>query len=174
VDVFVQMNALGQVVSRLLRASARERHTLIAAGAGAGLAAAFNAPHAGVIFVLEELHRDFAPGALTGAFVASVTADVVERLLMGQSPVFHVASPPVPPLSSLPLFLALGLFAGLLGVAFNRALLASLRLFERTAAWLGVTGAWSTAIGARGAAHRLRYTRRGHRAALPSHVLRPG
>lgn len=139
----VQMGgAVGQMVSQLLRGNARERHTLIAAGAGAGLAAAFNAPLAGVIFVLEELRRDFAPGALTGAFVASVTADVVERLLMGQSPVFHVASPPVPPLSSLPLFLALGLFAGLLGVVFNRALLASLRLFERTAAWpLGLPAA---------------------------------
>jgi CIC family chloride channel protein len=139
----VQMGgALGQMVSQLLRGNARERHTLIAAGAGAGLAAAFNAPLAGVIFVLEELRRDFAPGALTGAFVASVTADVVERLLLGQSPVFHVASPPVPPLSSLPLFLVLGLFAGLLGVAFNRALLASLRLFERTAAWpLGLPAA---------------------------------
>ncbi len=132
----VQMGgALGQMVSGWLKSSARERHILIAAGAGAGLAAAFNAPLAGVIFVLEELRRDFAPGALTGAFVASVTADVVVRLLTGQSPVFHVASPPVPPLSSLPLFLILGVVAGLLGVVFNRALLASLRLFERTSRW---------------------------------------
>jgi CIC family chloride channel protein len=132
----VQMGgAIGQMVSGWLRGNARERHILIAAGAGAGLAAAFNAPLAGVIFVLEELRRDFAPGALTGAFVASVTADVVVRLLSGQSPVFHVPSPPVPPVSSLPLFVLLGLFAGILGVAFNRALLASLRLFERTARW---------------------------------------
>jgi CIC family chloride channel protein len=127
--------SVGQMVSRWLRSNARERHILIAAGAGAGLAAAFNAPLAGVVFVLEELRRDFAPGALTGAFVASVTADVVVRLLMGQSPVFRVASPPVPPLSCLPLFLILGVVAGLLGVAFNRALLGTLRLFERTSRW---------------------------------------
>jgi chloride channel protein, CIC family len=132
----VQMGgALGQMVSGWLKSSARERHILIAAGAGARLAAAFNAPLAGVIFVLEELRRDFAPGALTGAFVASVTADVVVRLLTGQSPVFHVVNPPVPPLDTLPLFLILGIVAGLLGVVFNRALLASLRLFERTARW---------------------------------------
>ena len=132
----VQMGgALGQMVSNWFRGNARERHTLIAAGAGAGLAAAFNAPLAGVIFVLEELRRDFAPGTLTGAFVASVTADVVVRLLMGQSPIFHVASPPTPPVASLPLFLLLGLVAGLLGVAFNHALLATLRLFDRTARW---------------------------------------
>ncbi|HEY6323399.1 MAG TPA: H(+)/Cl(-) exchange transporter ClcA [Thermoanaerobaculia bacterium] len=139
----VQMGgALGQMVSLWLRGNARERHILIAAGGGAGLAAAFNAPLAGVMFVLEELRRDFAPGTLTGAFVASVTADVVERLLLGQSPVFRVTSPPVPPLGSLPLFLALGLFAGLLGVVFNRALLASLGLFQRIATWpLGLPAA---------------------------------
>jgi len=123
------------MVSRWLRSQARERHALIAAGAGAGLAAAFNAPLAGVIFVLEELRRDFAPGALTAAFIASVSADVVARLLMGQQPVFRVADSPVPPLASLPLFLVLGLVAGILGVAFNRSLLASLRLFERASRW---------------------------------------
>src|SRR5262249_17931119 len=54
----VQMGgALGQMVSRWLHGNARERHILIAAGGGAGLAAAFNAPLAGVIFVLEELRR---------------------------------------------------------------------------------------------------------------------
>lgn len=139
----VQMGgAVGQMVSGWLRSDARERHILIAAGAGAGLAAAFNAPLAGVIFVLEELRRDFAPGALTGAFVSSVTADVVVRLLTGQSPVFHVASPPVPPLACLPLFLLLGGVSGILGVVFNRTLLASLRLFERASRWpLGLTGA---------------------------------
>lgn len=132
----VQMGgALGQMVSGWLGSNARERHILIAAGAGAGLAAAFNAPLAGVIFVLEELRRDFAPGALTGAFVSSVTADIVVRLLTGQSPVFHVQNPPVPPLTTLPLFLILGVCAGLLGVVFNRTLLGSLRLFERTRRW---------------------------------------
>ncbi|HEX3531402.1 MAG TPA: H(+)/Cl(-) exchange transporter ClcA [Thermoanaerobaculia bacterium] len=139
----VQMGgAFGDMVSRWLRSGVRERHNLTAAGAGAGLAAAFNAPLAGVIFVLEELRRDFAPGALTAAFIASVTADVVARLLMGQSPVFHVANAPVPPLSSLPLFLVLGVLAGLLGVVFNRTLLVSLRLFDRTARWpLGLPAA---------------------------------
>jgi chloride channel protein, CIC family len=149
----VQMGgAVGQMVSGWLASNTRERHILIAAGAGAGLAAAFNAPLAGVIFVLEELRRDFAPGALTGAFVASVTADVVVRLMTGQSPVFHVASPPAPPLASLPLFLILGLVAGLLGVVFNRTLLASLRLFERTARWpLGLPAALvGIAVGAIG------------------------
>jgi len=128
----VQMGAaVGQAVSRFLRCTPRERQTLIAAGAGAGLAAAFNAPLAGVLFVLEELRRDFAAGTLTAAFVASVTADVVTRLALGQMPVFRTAPPAVPPLAALPLFALLGVTAGVVGVLFNRCLLGTLRLFDR-------------------------------------------
>ena len=122
----VQMGgAVGQMVGQWLKCTSRERRTLIAAGAGAGLAAAFNAPLAGVVFVLEEVQRDFTPGVFTAAFIASVTADVLTRLLLGQLPVFHVAALPPPLLSALPLFLVLGVIAGLLSVLFNRALLAS-------------------------------------------------
>lgn len=128
----VQMGgAVGQMVSRWLKTTARERRTLIAAGAGAGIAAAFNAPLAGVVFVLEEVQRDFSPGVFTAAFIASATADTVTRLLTGQLPVFHVKVLPSPPLNVLPAFLVLGVIAGVLAVAFNRALLGSLNLFQR-------------------------------------------
>lgn len=132
----VQMGAaVGQMVSRWLNTTTRERRTLIAAGAGAGLAAAFNAPLAGVIFVLEEVQRDFAPGVLTAAFIASVSADIVVRLLMGQLPVFHVPELSIPPLASLPGYLALGLTAGIFGVLFNRTLVGSLNLFQCVRRW---------------------------------------
>ncbi len=132
----VQMGgAIGQMCSRWLKVNPRERQALIAAGAGAGLAAAFNAPLAGVLFVLEELQGDFAPGVLTASFVASITADLVTRFLFGQSPQFHLADMAAPALSSLPLFLLIGVVCGLLGVAFNRALLGSLNLFAHTARW---------------------------------------
>ncbi len=132
----VQMGgASGHLLGGWLGVTARERQVLIAAGAGAGLAAAFNAPLAGVIFVLEELQGDFAPGVLTSSFVASLTADLVSRLALGQLPVFHLASAPLPPLGSLPAFLLLGALAGLLGVVFNRSLLAGLRGFSLLSRW---------------------------------------
>jgi CIC family chloride channel protein len=143
----VQMGgAIGQMVSQWFRCTPRERQTLIAAGAGSGLAAAFNAPLSGVIFVLEELQRDFAPTVFTAAFVACVVADVVARLLTGQLPVFHVASHPTPSLESLPIFLALGVLTGVLGVAYNRALLATLQLFASASRWRRVAA--STLVGA--------------------------
>lgn len=128
----VQMGgAVGDAVSRFLKSSAGERRTLIAAGAGAGLAAAFNAPLAGVIFVLEEIQRDFHPSVFGAAFLAAAIADIVVRFLSGGRPVFSVPAYPTPPLASLPFFALLGILAGWLGVAFNRGLLGALNRFAR-------------------------------------------
>lgn len=127
----VQMGgACGQWVGRWSGSTPRERRSLIAAGAGAGLAAAFNAPLAGVVFVLEEVQRDFSPALLTATFVASMVADVVARVLFGQGPVYLLPEFPAPPLPSLLFFLGLGIVCGVGSVAFNRTLLFSLSAFE--------------------------------------------
>jgi len=134
----VQMGgATGLMVAGWFRVKAGEgeRKALISAGAGAGLAAAFNAPLAGMIFVLEELQGNFTPVVFVAAFLSSVTADVVGRVLTGEMPVFSLAAMPAPTLAALPVALVLGLGAGLGGVIFNRSLLASLDLFDRLRAW---------------------------------------
>lgn len=139
----IQMGgAVGAGTARLLKTSTQERLTLVAAGAGAGLAAAFNAPLAGLIFVLEELQRDFRPMVFGAAFIAAAAADVVSRLFSGQLPVFSAPAYPAPALSLLPAFAVLGAVAGVLGVAFNRGLVASLDGFRslpiRTRAFAGM------------------------------------
>ena len=134
----IQMGgATGLMVSGWFRVKPGEgeRKALISAGAGAGLAAAFNAPLAGMIFVLEELQGNFTPVVFVAAFLASVTADVVGRVLTGEMPVFTLGSMPAPGLASLPLALVVGMAAGLGGVIFNRSLLASLDLFDRLRRW---------------------------------------
>lgn len=128
----VQMGgAVGDALSRWMKVSERERFTLIAAGAGAGLAAAFNAPLSGLIFVLEEVRRDFQPIVFGAAFIAAVVADIIARIASGQFPIFTVPSYPTPPLLSLGFFAILGIVAGLLGVIFNKSLLAMLGLYAR-------------------------------------------
>jgi CIC family chloride channel protein len=128
----VQMGgATGMALSRLLKMSKRDSMTLTAAGAGAGLAAAFNAPLAGLIFVLEELQKDFRPMVFGAAFLAAASADLVTRLFAGQLPVFAVQAYPPQALGLLPAFLVLGILSGFLGVAYNRALVASLNAFAR-------------------------------------------
>lgn len=108
-----------------------ERKALISAGAAAGLAAAFNAPLAGLIFALEELNGSFTQVVFVASFLAAVTADVVCRVVTGETPVFVLHSAPAPSLRTLPLAIVLGLVAGVGGVVFNRSLLASLDFFER-------------------------------------------
>lgn len=134
----IQMGAAtGLMVAESLRVKGgrSERTALITAGAGAGLAAAFNAPLAGLIFVLEELQGNFTPVVFVAAFLASVTADVVGRVLTGEMPVFALRSMPVPRLDALPLAIVLGALCGLAGVVFNRCLLKSLDFFDRLRHW---------------------------------------
>ncbi len=128
----VQMGgAIGDGIARGLKMSSQDRLTLIAAGAGAGLAAAFNAPLAGLVFVLEEMQRDFRPAIFGASFLAAATADIVSRSVSGQLPVFSVPNYALPPLVSLPAFAVLGVFAGGLGVLFNRGLVGTMDLFGR-------------------------------------------
>jgi len=137
----VQMGgAIGDAISKWLKVPPRERRTLIAAGAGAGLAAAFNAPLSGVIFVLEEIQRDFHPFVFGAAFLAAAIADIVSRVLSGAFPVFSIPDYPTPPTVSLPIFALLGIFAGFLGVVFNQSLLGTMNLFAR------VKGRWSLVV----------------------------
>ncbi|MCX6050469.1 MAG: H(+)/Cl(-) exchange transporter ClcA [Chloroflexi bacterium] len=128
----VQMGgAVGDAVARWLNVPARERLVLIAAGAGAGLAAAFNAPLSGLVFILEEVQRDFRPIVFGAVFLAAAVADIVARLAAGQLPVFAVPSYAVLPLANIPIFIILGGVAGILGVAFNKGLLVTQGLFSR-------------------------------------------
>lgn len=128
----VQMGgSIGDAVSKILKTSEKERLTLISSGAGAGLAAAFNAPLSGLIFVLEEVRRDFQPVIFGAAFIAAVIADIVARFGSGQFPVFAIPSYATPPLEALPVFIVLGVLTGVFGVLFNKGLLRSVELFSR-------------------------------------------
>ncbi len=138
----VQMGgAVGDAVSRWMRLGIRDRLTLTAAGAGAGLAAAFNAPLAGVIFVLEEVQKDFRQAVFGSVFIAASVADIVARFASGQLPVFRIPSYPVPSLLALPAFAVVGIITGLLGVFYNRCLMRTVSLFAKIAPKYGFIAA---------------------------------
>jgi CIC family chloride channel protein len=143
----VQMGGtIGRIVSDMLRRLVAEPWTLIAAGAGAGLAVAFNAPLAAVLFVVEELLHRFSARVFTATLVSCITGTVVLRAMLGNTPDFGVAHLPPVPTDVLPEYLLLGLLAGLLGVLFNVSLLGSLHVFDLAQHWhKGTKGA---AVGA--------------------------
>lgn len=128
----VQLGAVtAKGFSRFLKRLRIEEKYLITSGASAGLAAAFNAPLAGVVFALEELTKNFSPAVLISAMSASLTADFISQQVFGQKPVFNVPHLMLLPLTQYGYLIGLGIVTGILGSLFNGALLKSLNLYDR-------------------------------------------
>lgn len=121
----IQLGAVtAQGVSRFLGRTRMEERYLITSGASAGLAAAFNAPLAGVMFSLEELHRNFSAVVLLPAMTAAMTSTFVSQLLFGRALTFNFRSIPRIPLDVHILYaILIAVIAGLCGVIFNYGLL---------------------------------------------------
>lgn len=138
--------ALAARLTGWLPASGKPGLDLIAAGAGAGLAAAFNAPIAGVLFVAEELLKDVSMPRIGYAILACFTAATVAQ--SGRAAIFEVGT--TPSLSAgafmagaIPFYIVLGGLAGALAALFNEGVLASLTLNFRR---LRIPLAWRVAI----------------------------
>jgi CIC family chloride channel protein len=132
----VQMGAtVAHLVGKLFRRGWPDCRVLLAAGAGAGLATAFNAPIAGAVFVLEELVRRFETRIAIAALGASATAMAVARLLIGERPEFALDPLAYTGSHVSALFLVLGAVAGLAAVAYNRTLLAAVAAAGRLERW---------------------------------------
>jgi chloride channel protein, CIC family len=126
--------AIASQVSNWFPTSPDHRRQLLAAGAAAGLAAGFNAPIAGVLFVIEELLQDVSGLTLGTAIVASFVGAVVSRQLGGQEFTFSPSWMSIDPYFNaieIPFFVLLGVLAGLLGVVFIRGILQSLKIYKR-------------------------------------------
>ena len=148
--------AVGNFFTRIFYAENIHHETvegkfLLTAGAGAGLAAIFNAPLAAVIFCIEELRNRFSQEILIAAVTASVTASFVVKIFFGVRPVFETitaTSIHIPPVTTVPtiemianlsaapikfflLFISLGFLCGILGALFSKALIFALDTYDR-------------------------------------------
>ena len=121
-------------MSRLVPTSPEHRRQMIAAGAGAGLSAAFNAPITGVLFIIEELLKDLSELTLGTAIIACFIGGVISRLLGGgtlqlnRELVNYSAQFYFP---EIPIFLLLGVIIGLFSAVFRHGLRLSLKIYQR-------------------------------------------
>jgi len=128
----IQLGAnIGKMVKDVFKLPEEHDNPLISSGAAAGLACAFNAPFSGIVFVLEEMHGHFKFSfySVAAIMVASATADIVVRLLIGVDPVIRMMVFGQQALSTLWLYMVLGLVLSVLGFLFNRLLVFSLDVF---------------------------------------------
>ncbi len=143
----VQMGgSIAAIVGNAARRSATDVRILVAGGAAAGLATAFNAPIAGGVFILEQLLKRFDPRTTIATLVASASGFAGAHLVLGpRPPIFQVGQLAEPRLSYVPWVVAVGLLAGVFGVAYNRSILFGLHLVD-TSRWPALVR--SIAIGA--------------------------
>lgn len=117
----IQVGAVsGKGLARYLKLSKLEERTLIASGAAAGVSAAFNAPIAGLLFVVEEVYHHFSSRVWITALSASLTANLISLRVFGQTPVLAMPDNlPTPRLSTYIIFVLMGLLLGLLAYHYE-------------------------------------------------------
>ncbi len=129
----IQLGAnIGKMVKDTLGKSDIESNSLISTGAAAGLASAFNAPFAGIIFVIEEMHGQFKFNfySVAAIMIGAGTADFIVRVLVNSKPVLDIMIFPSPNIFGLWIFIILGLLCSIIGYVYNKLLVISLDLFK--------------------------------------------
>ena len=114
--------------------TAIERRVGIASGAAAGLSAAFNAPIASSMFVLEEVYHNFSPLVWLSVFISSISANFVSMQFFGLKPDLDLPHEMYFPVNQYGYLLLLGLFLGILGRLYQYVIL-RLGTWSRKVTW---------------------------------------
>jgi len=129
----IQLGAMtGHLVGhRLPGTDEDDKRLLLLCGACAGLAAAFNAPLAGVAFALEETYKKITPKVVLAAASASVIADIISKLFFGTASALSMPHVDILPLSVFFIYPIVGICCGCLGVLFNKTLISTQKLYKK-------------------------------------------
>ncbi len=138
--------AFGSLVGQILSTTAAERKVLLACGAGAGMAATFNTPIAGVILAIELLLFEFRARSFIPLVIATTLATGMHQMLLGRGAMFHMLPTDFGVPRALPYYLLLGLLCGGAAIGFTKLLYWVEDQFER----LPINELWHPAIGALG------------------------
>jgi CIC family chloride channel protein len=136
--------ALGSLLGQIVRTSATERKTLLAAGAAAGMAATFGSPVSAVLLAIELLLFEFRPQSIIPVALAASVAAGARLLIEGSEPIFAMTDLQQPTGPALVFYVLLGGMMGVIAVAVTRAVYAIEDGFEKIPLhWM-----WWPAIGA--------------------------
>ena len=126
--------AVAQIFVDRFKLTRKYSNALVSAGAGAGLAAAFNTPLSGIVFVIEEMNRKFrfSVSAIKCVIVACIMSIIVSRAIIGNPPAIKVEIFSSVPQNALWLFAVLGIIFGYFGLFFNKWLIKVANFFSNS------------------------------------------
>ena len=129
-------SAIGSTLGQIVRMAPWQRITLVAAGAGAGIAATFNTPIGGVMFAIELMMPELSARTFLPVALATGTATFIGRIFFGIHPAFAMptkllASQSPASLDALLLYALLGALIGIAAAAFIRGLSFAEDVFDR-------------------------------------------
>lgn len=128
----VQLGAMaGKGISKACGRSRGETSLLMTCGAGAGLAAAFNAPLAGIVFTIEELRKKFSMELLLSSMTSCLLAAFISRTAFGQQPVFDFPGIGIISLKDYWIILVFGLLLGPFGKLYQVCTAFAQRLYDK-------------------------------------------
>jgi CIC family chloride channel protein len=120
-------SALGSTLGQIVRMPVGQRITLVAAGAGAGIAATFNTPIGGVMFAIELMLPEVSVATFMPVAISTGAATFIGQWFLGQAPAFVV--PPIEAMRAdagaillLVLYAGLGAVTGVAAAGFIRVL----------------------------------------------------
>jgi CIC family chloride channel protein len=138
--------AVGSLIGQFISTTASERKVLLACGAGAGMAATFNTPLAGVILAIELLLLEFRARSFIPLVISATLATSVRFLLVGSGAMFHFSGVDFGIPSGLPYYVILGVLCGFAAISLTKFLYWMEDMFDH----LPVSDLWHPAIGALG------------------------
>lgn len=112
----------GKGVAHLFKGSKTDELRLILVGSAVGITAAFNAPLAGVLFVMEEINHGFDKTLIFIALVSAIVSDFISKSIFGQATVLAFPINNIP-LENYWLFIVLGIVIGIIGYTYNVGML---------------------------------------------------
>jgi chloride channel protein, CIC family len=129
-------SAIGSTLGQIVRMAPWQRITLVAAGAGAGIAATFNTPIGGVMFAIELMMPELSARTFLPVALATGTATFIGRIFFGIHPAFAIpskllASQSPATLDALLLYALLGALIGIAAAGFIRGLSFAEDVFDR-------------------------------------------
>ncbi|MGI6229557.1 MAG: chloride channel protein [Tractidigestivibacter sp.] len=128
----VQLGGMsGKAVSKALKRDRGEERLLVTCGAAAGMSAAFHAPLTGVLFAVEEIHKQFSAPLIISVMTASVVSDFLVSQVLGVRPVLKLSFANDLPHVDYLVVIVLGVVCGIAGALHNKGMFYAQTLYDK-------------------------------------------